>query len=230
MHTIAIMQPYFLPYFGYFQLINAVDVFVIYDDVQYIKQGWVNRNRAVIGNTSQYFTVPLQKASSNQLIKETRVNHKQFEYWIKKFSKSIVQSYSKAKNVDVGFTILEEIEKNYKEFDSIDQLDEYLIKWVIEYLGIKTEIIKSSKEFDNANLSGAERVIDICKRMNANRYINPIGGKQLYSYDDFLRNDIELQFIECKVDSSDYFYSILHTIMTEDKETILWNLNNYGLG
>ncbi len=70
---IAIMQPYIFPYIGYFQLIHAADVFVFYDDVNYINRGWINRNRILLNGKDQLFTIPCKEASQNKLIKDIEV-------------------------------------------------------------------------------------------------------------------------------------------------------------
>src|SRR5680860_768712 len=93
---IAIMQPYLFPYIGYFQLIMSVDDFVFYDDVNFIKGGWINRNNITLNGNKKLITIPLEKQSSNKLINETRINAHLYEEWSKKVKKSIFQSYKKA--------------------------------------------------------------------------------------------------------------------------------------
>jgi len=90
------MQPYFFPYIGYFQLVAAVNKFVIYDDVNFIKRGWINRNNVLINKKSNLFTVPLIKASQNTLINDTKINLKFYNIWKVKFLRSLEQSYKKA--------------------------------------------------------------------------------------------------------------------------------------
>lgn len=225
--TIAIMQPYFLPYFGYFQLIHSVDSYILYNDVQFMKQGWINRNRILINDKEQFITVPLLKISSNKMINETQINHNQVNSWLKKSSKSIQQSYNKAPYLDVGINILNAIAANISNFTTVDQLNKFTIEHVCSYLEIATPISDSSNLFTNNVLKGPNRVLDICKSMSANRYINAIGGRELYSKETFLSEGIQLGFLESQVDNEAYSYSILHTIMVEDKEQIQNKLNSY---
>lgn len=144
---LGIMQPYFLPYIGYWQLLNAVDKYVIYDDVNYIKNGWINRNRILCGNTTQWLTMKLGKASPNKLISEIELVNDNI--YIKKVLKTIGQIYKKAPYYEETYELLEKIllfqEKNLVKFL------ENSIKEICKYLEIKTEIIKSSSiEKDNS--------------------------------------------------------------------------------
>ncbi len=225
--TIAIMQPYFLPYFGYFQLINAVDTFVLYNDVQFIKQGWINRNRIIINNNAQFITVPLLKVSSNKKINETEINHAQFSFWLSKLSKTLQQSYKKAINLDMGIDLLNTINNSVKEFSTIDQLNKFVIKQICQYLDISTMIEDSSILFNNSSLKGQDRILDICKELSSERYINAIGGKELYSKEAFLSKGIELGFINSELEPESFSYSILHAIMLEDKDQLKRKLNSY---
>lgn len=224
---VAIMQPYFLPYFGYFQLINEVDIFVLYNDVQFIKQGWINRNRLLINKSPQFFTVPLLKVSSNKQINETEINHAQLGLWLKKILKTVNQSYNKSKNLEIGLSLLNGIQQSVPNFSTIDQLNSYIITQVCSYLDIRTKIIDSSSLNDDKSLRAQDRVLSICKDLSANEYINPIGGKELYSKEDFLQENLKLNFLESKTISGAYSLSILHTIMVEDKEEIKSKLNSF---
>src|SRR5690606_3799363 len=98
---IAIMQPYLFPYLGYFQLINAVETFVFYDDVNFIKRGWINRNQILVDNKAALFTVPLKKASQNKLINE--IDMAIDEKWLSQFFKTIEQNYKNAPYFDDTF-------------------------------------------------------------------------------------------------------------------------------
>ena len=221
------MQPYFLPYFGYFQLIHSVDNFILYNDVQFMKQGWINRNRISINNQEQFINVPLLKISSNKTIHETQINHSQVNNWLKKTSRSVLQSYSKALNLEVGMNLIEDIGSEISNFVTVDQLNKFIIEKVCSYLDISTTISVSSDLFESSNLKGQERVLNICKSMSANRYINAIGGQELYSKEMFLSEGIQLGFLESQISDEPYNYSILHTIMVEDKKDIQDKLNSY---
>lgn len=140
--TIAIMQPYIFPYIGYFQLISAVDRFIIYDDVNYIKQGWVNRNNILIQGEKNMFTIPLAKASQNIKINETLVNQELYKSWKAKFIKSLEHSYKKATYFNEVFALLTDFfATNYA---TVASLTVESLKTVSEYLNIETEIVETS--------------------------------------------------------------------------------------
>ena len=234
MMTIAIMQPYFFPYIGYFQLINAVNRFIIYDDVNYIKQGWVNRNNILINGEKNMFTIPLEKASPNNKINETLINLNLYNGWKVKFLKSLDHSYKKAPHFNNIFQLLMDFFS--KEYTQISTLNVEIIKKVAGYLGITTEIINSSSMYNNANLNGQKRVLDICFRENATHYINPIGGLELYSKEDFKKNEIKLNFIKSKPIEYRQFknefvpwLSIIDVMMFNSPSEICEMLNQYEL-
>ena len=137
---IGIMQPYFLPYIGYFALINAVDKFVLYDDVAYIKNGWINRNRIKVGNNANYITVPVTSASTNYMINEVKiVNYANFKT---RLSKTLEANYKKAPSYVEIIGLLMDI--FHGSFDYINDLNRKALFKVIEYLDINTEMITSS--------------------------------------------------------------------------------------
>lgn len=231
---LAIMQPYFMPYIGYFQLINLVDKFVFYDDVTFIKQGWINRNQILINDQAKLFSVPLSNASSHTLIKDVLISDIRYEKWKKSFLSTIMFNYKKAKNYAVVEALIERILLTPPK-----TISDLAIKSVIEisnYLDLDTEFDVSSKNYGNAHLSGQDRVLDICQKENVNTYINPIGGMELYSRDIFSERKIELMFISAhktiyKQFSSDFipFLSIIDVLMFNDKKQVLEMLNNFDL-
>jgi hypothetical protein len=192
---LAIMQPYFFPYIGYFQLINAVDKFVIYDDVSYINRGWVNRNNILVNGAPHLIQVPLIAASQNRLINEIEIVDD--EKWKTKLLKTIHQSYSKAPFFQPVYSLIESILGN--EICKISALNVDTIIAVCEYIGIKTKIVASSAIYNNKHLKGQERILDICKQENASTYINPAGGKDLYDKEVFLQSGIDLQLLQPKM-------------------------------
>ena len=231
---LAIMQPYFFPYIGYFQLINAVDKFIVYDDVNFIKGGWINRNNVLINKKPFLFTVPLENSSSFIQIDQTQLHSKLYHVWKTKFLKSLEQSYKKAPFYNDVFFLIEEILNKDTNFISTLAIDS--IKGVCNYLDVKTQIIETSKEYNNKHLSGQDRVISICQFERANHYINPIGGIELYSKEDFKNNDIILNFIKSK--SIDYkqfdnefvaWLSIIDVLMFNSKSDVVRMLNQYDL-
>ncbi|KIL08043.1 WbqC-like protein [Clostridium botulinum] len=191
---LGIMQPYFFPYIGYFQLMNYVDKYVVYDDVNFIKGGWINRNRILSTNKLewQFFNVRMKGASSTKLINEITVSDDKI--YRRKLLKTIENTYKNAPYFKETFKVIEEIlacdEENLARFLFNS------FKILAKYLDITTELILSSDlEKDNA-LRGKDKVIDICKILNADIYVNSIGGKELYNVENFAIKDIELQFLE----------------------------------
>ena len=191
---LAIMQPYFMPYIGYWQLFNAVDKFVLYDNIQFTKKGWFHRNRIIVNNTDKMFTLPLKKDSDYLSVRERFLAND----YIKQNDKTlrvIKNSYSKAPYFKIVFPLLEDIFRNDQNnlFDFVFNS----IKVINKYLDIDTEIIRSSIiPIDYNNLKGENKVLAIANELKANEYINAIGGIDLYSKDVFKENNIQLQFIK----------------------------------
>ena len=186
------MQPYFLPYIGYFQLMAAVDKFIIYDDVNYINRGWINRNRLLLNGVSHTFTVPLSRASQNRLICDIEVNDEQ--NWRIKLLRTIQQAYGQAPYYAQVSTLLEDV-INYPSI----RLDEFLLnslREVVRYLSLNVEIVSSSRCYKNAHLKGQDRILDICRQEGADIYINPIGGVELYDRNNFSTQDVSLLFLQ----------------------------------
>lgn len=192
---IGIMQPYLFPYIGYFQLINVVDKFVIHDDVQYIKGGWINRNRIQINDKDHLFTFSLKKDSSLKNI-NTRLFSDQFTKEKTYFLRLIQNNYKKAPyffdTYDLLLKILDFKESNISSFITNS------LKLICNYLKIKTPFYLSSELNKNNELKGQDRVINICQTLKAKIYINPIGGKILYSGEAFKKNNISLFFLQSK--------------------------------
>lgn len=188
------MQPYFLPYLGYYKLLNDVDKFVLYDDVNFINRGWVNRNQILVGGKEHLFTVPLQNASQNKLICEVKLSPD--PAWRKKLLKTIDQSYRKAPHYETAFPLLEDIFNDPAE-DIASYCYQSLTK-TADYLEISTEIVPTSRHYGNAALKGQERILDICKKEKADHYINPTNGQELYDKTLFESEGITLSFIKRK--------------------------------
>ena len=229
---LAIMQPYIFPYIGYFQLIKAVDKFVLYDDVNYINRGWINRNRILVNGNDSMFTIPLKDASQNKLINEIDVNWD--NNWKSKFLKTIEQSYRKAPFYAEILPIIENsLEADLEKFSSIIEQN---LRFICEYLNIKTEIISSSSIYQNFDKKAQERILDICFQEKANHYINPIGGLELYNKDVFATENILMNFIksksvEYKQFKNDFvpWLSIIDVLMFNSNEKINKFLDNYEL-
>lgn len=191
---IAIMQPYFFPYLGYFQLFCPVDHFVYLDDVTYIKGGWINRNYILQLDQKELFTVPLKNLSSNKRINQTEIHGNE---WQKKLLKKIHQNYSKAPHYREVRPLLESV--IYSNVTSIADLSIISIEKTLEYLGLAKKTRRSSELNLPDGLKGVHRVIAICKEYGADTYINSIGGMDLYQPNEFRENDVKLQFLQSEL-------------------------------
>ena len=189
---LAVMQPYFLPYLGYFQLMSAVDRFVVYDDVRFIKRGWINRNRILVNGRDHLFTVPLSDASQNRYINEIRLVAE--TAWKGKLLRTIELAYRRAPCFEQTYPLVREI-VNFPERNLAAYLRNGLLA-IRDYLGILTTIIATSDAYQNRELKGAARILDICRREKASVYVNASGGKELYDRDTFRSNGIALRFVE----------------------------------
>lgn len=225
----AIMQPYFAPYIGYFQLISAVDCFVLYDDVNFIKGGWINRNFILGKNEPQRITLQLSGASPNKLINKVKLGNNRI-----KLLKTIEQTYSKAPYFN---SVIPIIEKSLCSEDiDLSRFIYNFLSDICQYIGISTEIRLSSKIDKNLSLKGSDKVIEICKYLQANTYINAIGGKDLYDKRIFKDMGIELYFldteyIEYKQFSDEFLpnLSIIDIMMFNNTNSIEKMLRDYKL-
>ena len=191
---IAIMQPYIFPYMGYFQLISAVDCFVIYDNIQYTKRGWINRNRILQNGKPEYITLPLEKASDYLNVDQRNISA---DFNKEKLIRKIEASYKKAPYFDEVMPKISDIIK-YSENNLFDFLQNSIME-LVSIMGITTPIIKSSILDIDHRLKSEEKVIAICKELNACTYINPIGGIELYSQKSFADKDIKLNFLKSEL-------------------------------
>lgn len=227
------MQPYFMPYLGYFQLLNLVDRFVIYDNIQYTKKGWINRNRIMLNGEISTISIPLKKGSDFLNINERFLAENWDKEKIKLINK-LRQAYIKAPNFNNFFPVLEKI-INFQSQNLFEFIYNSLI-CLKDFLGIDTEIIISSTLKINHELKSEEKVLAICKFINAKQYINTIGGLTLYDKNEFKKESIDLSFL--KTDNIIYnqfhnnfipFLSIIDVIMFNSKDEIMSFLLNYKL-
>ena len=186
---IAVMQPYFFPYIGYFQLVASVDKFVFYDDVNFIKNGWINRNRILINGNPSYLTVQLKDASPFKLIKDIIFTDNR-----PKLKKSIQMAYKKAPYYEDVWPIIDKCLN--VETNKISELAIESIITVSQYLNLTTSFERSSDVYSDTKASTKEaRLKRICHSNSAGTYINPIGGMELYDKEDFLKSNINLLFL-----------------------------------
>ncbi len=230
---LGLMQPYFMPYIGYWQRIKAVDRHVIYDDVNYIKNGWMNHNRIILNGVEHLFNIPLIGASPNKLINEVEVNNN--SKLQDKMLRTLEQGYKKCKFYTEAMECLEPIIKSQET--NLAKYLEFQFRNICQFMGISTElIISSSIEKDNS-LKGRDKVVAICKSQKADVYYNALSGDHLYDKDDFASEGIQLVFIK---DKSSIQYrqrtkefipalSIIDVLMNCSKEEMNQLLNDYEL-
>ena len=192
---IAIMQPYFLPYIGYFQLINAVDFFVVYDDIKYTKKGWFNRNRILYNGKDSMFTVPIKKGSDSLYVRDRYLANNHISE-VKRILRKIELYYSKAPYYDKVIDMIKDcfLYKNDNLFNYIYNS----IQIISSFLNIDTKILISSNVGNTTLCKGGDRVVKLCKLLNANIYINSIGGVDLYSKDYFRKYGLTIFFLKPK--------------------------------
>lgn len=190
---LAIMQPYFMPYIGYFQLIAAVDTFIVYDNIKYTKKGWINRNRMLQNGKDVMFSLPLKK-DSDSLDVVQRALAADFDR--DKLLNQFKGAYRRAPYFEQTFQLVEKIVR-YEEAN----LFRYLLNSIsstCDYLGIKTEILVSSDIGIDHDLKGQDKILALCVATGASAYINAIGGMELYSKETFCEKGVEFNFIKSK--------------------------------
>ena len=227
------MQPYFLPYIGYWQLINAVDTFVVYDNIEYTKKGWFNRNRILEADHDRLFTVPLKKASDFLHVNQ-RFLSDDSDKEIARILRIIESNYKKAPHLTSAYPIIEScfVFPNKNLFEYIFNS----IKVICNYLGLSTKLVISSEIKINHSLKAEKKVLAICNAENTTTYINAIGGRELYDKKEFRSRGIDLKFIRPgNIEYRQFNYgflpslSIIDIMMFNSKEEIAKIIQNYTL-
>ena len=189
----GIMQPYFLPYIGYFQLINSVDLFIVYDNIKYTKKGWINRNRMLQNDNDVMFSLPLKSDSDFLDIRERELAA---DFNRDKQLNQFKGAYQRAPYFKQTFPLLEQVVQD--EEPNLFKFIHHSISRTCEHLGIATEIRVSSDVPIDHDLKNQDKVIALCEAVGANTYVNAIGGMELYSRNEFRERRIELKFIKSK--------------------------------
>lgn len=225
------MQPYFLPYLGYWQLLAAVDRFVVYDNIEYTKKGWINRNRFLRNGADATFTLPLKKGSDFLDVRERSLAD---DFNPATLLSPFRESYRKAPFFDAVFPMIETIVTAAPR-----NLFEYLLNSLVmtaAYLEIKTPIIVSSTVPVDHRLKAGDKVLAVCGALGANRYLNAIGGRTLYEADAFAAAGVELKFIQSRPVMYPQFgqpfvpgLSILDVMMFNSPDTVRRLLGEYDL-
>lgn len=221
---LSIMQPYIFPYIGYFHLIEATDKIVFYDDVNYIKRGWINRNRILLNNSDFLFTIPVEKASQNKMINEIKPLID--SNFTDKFFAQIETAYKKAPHYNTVVEILKQVFSIH--YESIADLAINSIISVYNFLDKDIEWSKSSVSSpETKGMDKADRLIQITKNLGYQKYINAIGGQELYQKEYFNTKGVELNFvksqkIEYQQFNNDFvpWLSIIDILMFNDKNAV----------
>lgn len=188
MKTLGIMQPYLFPYLGYFQLIKLVDEYVVYDDVQFIKGGWINRNNILLNGERKLLSVRLRGASPNKRINEIEIADD-----FTRFVQTLEMAYAGAPYQADVMALIERIVAH--EDRNLARFAEHSLRCTAEHLGLDTVFTVSSDLRKDDALRGQEKVLAICRELSADRYVNAIGGRELYHQADFSREGVELRFL-----------------------------------
>lgn len=229
---VGIMQPYFFPYLGYWQLIHYVDTYVVFDDVNYINRGWIARNNFLIGNAPKMISIPLVGASQTRLINSIELTESEKER--DSLIRTIELAYRKAPYFGEIMPMVTGLIKNCRY---ISELNYKAILAINQYLGIDTRIVLSSQLEKDCDLKGQDKIVDICKRLGADVYINAIGGTELYSREVFNNQNMQLQFLKMDENISykqfggDFVkgLSIIDVLMFNSKPEVLDLLKRFEL-
>lgn len=209
--TVAIMQPYYLPYAGYFRLFAASDLFVIYDCVQFPRRGWVHRNRLVdAAGAERWLTLPLEKAPQNVLIGSLRFSPHAAQIFADRLRQFPLLAQDPAA-VEHILAALRDIKGT--PLDYIERLLEH----VVTYCGMTWKVLRSSTLNVPAEVRGQDRILEIARRLGARRYVNASGGRDLYEPCAFADAGIELRFLP---DYTGSHASILTRILREDRDDL----------
>ena len=229
---LGIMQPYFLPYIGYFQLIAAVDKFVIYDNIKYTKKGWINRNRFLQNGKDSMFSLSLKKDSDYLDLCERELAT---DLDRERLLRQIRGAYLLAPYFEQTFPLIEQIVR-YPESNLFLFLRNGIAQ-VCAHLGITTKIIVSSEVDIDHQLRAQDKVLALCEALDATAYVNTIGGVKLYSKKKFQEKGIELRFIQSKpfdyVQFDDAFVpwlSIIDVLMFNPVGVVQSQLTQFDLG
>jgi hypothetical protein len=199
---VAIMQPYFFPYIGYFQLVASSDTFVFLDNVQYINRGWINRNYVLSNGKAKLISIPLKNAPRHMWIKNREISPVEYKKTLVKVNKMLQACYSKSEYyLDIQPLVMQVLNENDQ---SISQLAENSIKKVCDYLGVKKQFCHASKiitDHESSNLNGTERIAKIVDELGGTEYINPASGQELYAKDWFMSKGIKIYFMTPHIQS-----------------------------
>lgn len=217
---VAIMQPYFFPYLGYFQLMNAVDLWVNMDHASFIKKGFMHKN---IIEGEQPIRLPLLGASQNKNTREIQVDFENKDFW--KLKTTLEHKYSKAPFFDQAMDIFKRAESGAP--DSLAAFNLHLIHEIHSYLGMETKVVETS--IGLTEQKKADGMIEIAQHFGADEIYNPIGGAQIYDKEYFRSQGIELRFLKLDSEEAEDKLSIFHHLCHSSAEELKGRLNDYIL-
>lgn len=191
MKTVVINQPYFFPYFGYFAILSKSDVFISLDDVAMIKKGFIHRNSLIRNGSIEKFTIPINKVSQNKKINQTVTCG--YPIFYQNFRQRVFHAYGKCDYYNQVEALLAHVE--FDKDESISIIAEKSIAAVLNLLELDVQFFRSSQS-SVVDVVGCNRIIKLCQSVEAKRYLNLPGGRELYRSDLFLKNGIEIKFID----------------------------------
>ena len=191
--TTGIMQPYYFPYIGYWQLMNRADRYVIYDDAAFIKGGWIARNRILINGVPSFINVPLSGAGSGRPIREIRADITPRS--VRKTRTKLECAYRRAPYYGEVYPVVARMLDAAAVQEGLADYLSVLIREMTRLLNIRAEFSRSSELSRGKELRGQDRVIEICRELNTDVYLNAIGGMHLYRAADFQAVGMELRFL-----------------------------------
>lgn len=227
---VAIMQPYFFPYIGYFQLMQAVDAFVFYDDVQYMKGGWINRNRISMDDESCWLTLPVRRDS---IIKHINQRFYMLGNTVDSLRSKVQSSYTEAPHFVKIFPFIDKL--LHFEDSNVAHFNINSLRKIAELLNINSQFISASEICQSSSLRGESRVIDFCLALGADHYINAIGGVDLYDPKHFAQAGLRLSFLRSTVPAISFrngegHLSIIDTLMRIGWDGARSQVDQYEIG
>jgi hypothetical protein len=225
------MQPYLLPYIGYWQLLAAVDRFVLYDNIEYTKQSWINRNRLLRNGVAVFFTVPLKRASDTLCVSERLIAD---EFDAPKMLRQFAGSYGKAPYFSAAFPVIERVLR--LESKNLFEYIHHSIKVISDFLDIRTPIVVSSTIDIDHRLKAEHKVLALCRALEATIYVNAPGGRALYSKPAFAAEGIDLRFLAPRLTAYRQFdhpfvpaLSIVDAMMFNSRDELRAMVTQYDL-
>jgi hypothetical protein len=217
------MQPYFLPYLGYFHLVDAVDAFVILDTVKYPKGGWVNRNRILIEGVDRWLTLPVSSSASSISDKSYVVDHRD----VTGLQRMVSRAYPRSPRLGEFQGLL--AEWWHSPIRKVSETNMFFVRGIMERLGRVLPRFVNASSIQTDGATGQERILKIAQNLGATSYVNLIGGQRLYQKSAFNAAGMELffvrsQFLEYTQKSPEFVpgLSVLDFFLNETRDAESW--------